>query len=32
MKAFIIAYPVAVPLIYFSAPLARKLTARFVET
>ncbi len=27
-KAFVIAYVVAVPLIYFIAPLARKLTAR----
>lgn len=31
MHAFMIAYPVAVPVIYFLAPVARRLTARFVE-
>ena len=31
LRAFAIAYPVAVPVIYFVAPLARRLTARFVE-
>ncbi|MBI3150404.1 MAG: DUF2798 domain-containing protein [Betaproteobacteria bacterium] len=29
-KAFVIAYAVAVPLIYFIAPLARRLTARLL--
>jgi hypothetical protein len=29
-KAFVIAYIVAVPLIYFIAPLARRLTARLL--
>lgn len=29
-KAFVIAYVVAVPLIYFIAPLARKMTARLL--
>jgi low affinity Fe/Cu permease len=29
-KAFAIAYVVAVPVIYFVAPLARRITARFV--
>ena len=31
-KAFAVAYVVALPVIYFLAPLARKLTARWVET
>jgi hypothetical protein len=31
-KAFAIAYTVAVPVIYFLAPVARRLAARFVET
>jgi hypothetical protein len=31
-KAFSVAYVVAVPVIYFLAPFARKLTSRFVET
>lgn len=30
-KAFAVAYVVALPVIYFLAPLARKLTARWVE-
>jgi hypothetical protein len=30
-KAFAIAYVVAVPVIYFLAPLARRLTGRWVE-
>lgn len=30
-RAFLIAYLVGVPVIYFLAPTARKLTARFVE-
>ncbi|CAN0079775.1 unnamed protein product [Phaeothamnion confervicola] len=30
-KSFLIAYVVAVPVIYFLAPLARKLAARFVH-
>ncbi len=30
-RAFLIAYVVGVPVIYFLAPTARKLTARFVE-
>ena len=30
-KAFLIAYVVAVPAIYFVAPMARKITARLVE-
>ena len=30
-RAFAIAYVVAVPVIYFLAPLARRLTGRFVE-
>ena len=30
-QAFVIAYVVAVPAIYFVAPLARRLTARIVE-
>ena len=32
LHAFVIAYPVAVPVIYFLAPVARRLTGRFVET
>jgi predicted membrane channel-forming protein YqfA (hemolysin III family) len=31
LRAFLVAYAVGVPVIYFLAPLARKLTARFVE-
>ena len=31
VRAFLIAYVVGVPVIYFLAPTARKLTARFVE-
>ena len=31
MRAFAVAYVVAVPVIYFLAPLARKLTGRVVE-
>ncbi len=30
LRAFLIAYVVGVPVIYFLAPTARKLTARFV--
>jgi Protein of unknown function (DUF2798) len=30
-QAFLVAYVVAVPAIYFVAPLARRLTARIVE-
>ncbi len=30
-KAFVVAYVVAVPVIYFIAPKARQITARFVE-
>ncbi|MCC7218233.1 MAG: DUF2798 domain-containing protein [Burkholderiales bacterium] len=30
-RAFLVAYVVGVPVIYFLAPTARKLTARFVE-
>lgn len=30
-RAFLIAYPVAVPVIYFLAPVARRIAARFVE-
>ncbi len=32
MRAFAIAYVVGVPVIYFLAPFARRLTARIVET
>jgi predicted membrane channel-forming protein YqfA (hemolysin III family) len=32
LRAFLVAYGVAVPVIYYLAPVARKLTARFVET
>lgn len=32
MRAFLVAYAVGVPVIYFVAPLARRLTARLVET
>ena len=31
LHAFAVAYPVAVPVIYFLAPLARRLTARCVD-
>ncbi len=31
MHSFLIAYPIAVPIIYFLAPVARKITARIVE-
>lgn len=31
MRAFLIAYVVGVPVIYFLAPFARKMTARLVE-
>lgn len=31
MRAFLVAYVVGVPVIYFLAPVARRLTARFVE-
>lgn len=31
LHAFLVAYPVAVPAIYFVAPFARRLTARFVD-
>ena len=31
LRAFIIAYAVGVPVIYFLAPFARKMTARLVE-
>ena len=31
MKAFLVAYAVAVPVIYFLAPLARKISARFAQ-
>lgn len=31
MKAFAVAYVVAVPVIYFLAPMAKKLAARFAE-
>lgn len=30
-KAFAVAYVVALPVIYFVAPLARKLTARWIQ-
>lgn len=30
-KAFLLAYVVAVPVIYFVAPFARRLSARFAE-
>ena len=32
LRAFLIAYVVGVPVIYFLAPLARRLTAALVET
>jgi len=32
LRAFLIAYVVGVPVIFFLAPLARKITARFVVT
>jgi predicted membrane channel-forming protein YqfA (hemolysin III family) len=31
LRAFLVAYVVAVPVIYFLAPVARRLTARVVE-
>ncbi|HEX9720654.1 MAG TPA: DUF2798 domain-containing protein, partial [Ramlibacter sp.] len=31
MRAFLAAYLVAVPVIYFLAPVARRVTARFAE-
>ena len=31
MRAFLIAYVVGVPVIYFLAPTARKITAKFVH-
>lgn len=31
LKAFLVAYVVAVPVIYFVAPKARQITARFVD-
>jgi hypothetical protein len=31
LHSFLIAYPVAVPVIYLFAPIARKITARLVE-
>jgi hypothetical protein len=31
LRAFLIAYVVGVPVIYFLAPFARKMTARLVE-
>ncbi len=31
LRAFLIAYAVGVPVIYFLAPLARKTTGRFVQ-
>lgn len=31
MKAFAVAYVVAVPVIYFLAPMAKKLAARFAD-
>lgn len=31
LKSFLIAYAVAVPVIYFLSPIARKITARFVD-
>ncbi len=32
MKAFAVAYVVAVPVIYFLAPIAKKLAGRFADT
>lgn len=32
LKAYIVAYPIAVPVIYFLAPLARRFAAKWVET
>ena len=32
LKAYLIAYVIAVPVIYNIAPLARRLTAKWVET
>lgn len=31
LRAFLVAYVVAVPVIYFLAPVARRMTARVVE-
>lgn len=31
VRAFFMAYPIALPAIYFAAPLARRMTARFVH-
>lgn len=31
LHAFLVALPIAVPVIYFVAPLARKMTGRLVE-
>ncbi|HUX90773.1 MAG TPA: DUF2798 domain-containing protein [Gallionellaceae bacterium] len=31
LHAFIVALPIAVPAVYFVAPFARKMTARFAE-
>lgn len=31
LRAILIAYPIALPIIYFLAPQVRKLTARWVE-
>lgn len=31
LRAFLLAYVVGVPVIYFVAPVARKITARFVD-
>lgn len=30
-KAYLVAYPIAVPVIYFLAPMARRFAARWVE-
>lgn len=31
LHAFLVAFPIAVPVIYFVAPVARKMSARFAE-
>lgn len=31
LHAFLVAFPIAVPVIYFVAPVARKMAARFAE-
>lgn len=31
LHAFLVAFPIAVPVIYFVAPFARKMTGRFAE-